>query len=281
MVETEMRHVVVLRDFSYVERQAEEEFAIECFLQSAPETVEYKVLPPGFVERGDIEQADVIISFGIKRYPDQVFESLLAHPRHVHVAQDWWEPVQPQSRWRNRLLEGARAVVFYSPLHAKRYQRLYQIEANTHIVPIPMPASNEMCRDGSEPVDAALWCAPWHPDNGSDILIRWSAREEKLVHAYGLGVPIGMITPTIEGCGGIALRDNAAVAVFQRYSQFVFFPRTPVPFGLPALLAYALGLEVSYSGEIGCLSFGDPDALIDKCAGAAQEFWRVVEEAIA
>lgn len=284
------RRVVVLRDFSYTERQGEEELAIERFLEAAPEHINLFTELPEFDHRQEaIENADVVISFGLKRYPDQVFEWILEHPKHIHVAQDWWEPLQPQSDWRNRIVESASMVIFMSPLHAERYERIYQVKPrDARIIPFPMlerdwaPAAVDFTAE-----EAVLWCAPWHPDNGNDLMIRWAEREVQQVHAYGLEVPTATITPHVEARGALAL--DAAPRVFQSYSRFVFFPRTPVPFGLPVLLALMLGLEVSYSGEIGCLSYGPIEtvtgtkkaSLPDHCRLAPATFWNLIEEVAA
>lgn len=276
------RRVVVLRDFSYTERQGEEELAIERFLHAAPEHIDISVQPPDFAPVEEIIRgADVLVSFGIKRYPDQVFEWLLDHPRHIHVSQDWWEPMQPQSKWRNKVILNAATVIFMSPLHQERYERIYQVEpGDAHIVPFPMLAS-----DWTPPPqidleinpEAVLWCAPWHPDYGNDIMLRWAAKEKTPIHAYGLDVPTVPITPLVTGCGPVAL--DAAAPSFLSYSRFVFFPRKPIPFGFTFMLAYMLGLEVTHSGEIGCLSYGDLDASM--CERAPEDFWRVVEEVAA
>src|SRR3990167_2965398 len=111
------KRVVVLRDFSYEERAGEEELAIKRFLGAAPDWAGISVQPPDLIQTDAIEAADIVISFGLKRYSDQVFEQLLEHPRHIHVSQDWWEPSQPKSEWRDQIIERAKAVIFYSPLH--------------------------------------------------------------------------------------------------------------------------------------------------------------------
>lgn len=279
--------VAVLRDYSYEERPGEEELAIRRFLYAAPEHVTLNVIPPEFIQAADdmLAQADIVLTFGLKRYPDHTFEALLAHPRHIHVAQDWWEPIQPQSKWRNQIVAQAKRVIFSSPLHHARYLRLYGLKTQeSRVVAFPMMETDF----GGEPnailehEDAVLWCAPWHPDYGSDILLRWAARDHTRVHAFGLGVPQGEITPDVQGCGAVAL--DAAAPTFRQYQKFVYFPRTPVPFGFAFLLAHQLGLEVTWSNEIGCLSFmeGAPrsiDAVIPLCLDASSYFWNVVEEA--
>lgn len=246
------RRITVLRDFSYTERQGEEELAIQRLMQTAPEWADVLVQPPEFIQVEEyIAQADVVITFGLKRYPDQVFGWLKKHQNHVHVAQDWWEPTQPQAQFRSSLLQAARHVFFSSEMHQERYCRLYQLPLNNASV-IQSPVYE---RDYApaiailEPEDAVLWCAPWHTDYGTDILIRWANKTRTHVHAYGLGVPEGDIAPYVLGKGALAL--NVAAPTFRQYQKFVFFPRTPVPFGFAPLLAYMLGLEVSYSGEVG------------------------------
>ena len=103
-----MSHVVVLRDFSYTERPGEEELAIKRFMAAAPEWADVSIQPPALPDvEQQVRSADIVISFGIKRYTDQVFDALLAHLRHVHVSQDWWEPRQPQSQHRNDIIERA------------------------------------------------------------------------------------------------------------------------------------------------------------------------------
>jgi hypothetical protein len=278
------RRVVVLRDFSYTERQGEEELAIERFLRAAPEQIDISVQPPDFVPvEGIIRDADVLISFGIKRYPDRVFEWLLAHPRHVHVAQDWWESAQPQSKWRNRIIQQASAVIFMSPLHQERYERICQAEAgHAWIIPFPMLESDwaYVPRVNFDPQEAVLWCAPWHPDYGNDIMLRWAVQEKQQVHAHGLAVPTEQITPLVKGCGPVAL--DVAAPSFAPYSRFAFFPRVPVPFGFTFLLAYMLGLEMTYSGEVGCLSWErGPEELVNLCDGAPNMLWDAVEEVAA
>lgn len=284
------RRVVVLRDFSYTERQGEEELAIERFLSAAPEYVDISVQPPEFqLEECFVSDADMLISFGLKRYPDQVFEWVLAHPRHVHVSQDWWEPVQAQSHWRNEIIQQASAVIFMSPLHRERYERIYQVKAHkAPVIPFPMLESDWHDWDAVlDPREEVLWCAPWHPDYGNDIMLRWAASNDEQVHACGLAVPTEQITPLVKGCGPVAL--DAAALAFLPYSRFVFFPRTPVPFGFTFLLAYMLGLEMTYSGEIGCLSYGPiqtiggtkKGGLPDHCRLAPETFWNIVEEVAA
>lgn len=281
--------VAVLRDFSYDERPGEEELAIQRFLRAVPDHIALRVIPPGVsMADEDIADADVVVSFGLKRYPDRVFDLLLDHPRHVHFSQDWWEPVQPQSVWRDRIVRQAHKVVFMSALHKERYLRLYRLDdvRHTAVLPFPVLASDIQPQElKTEKQDAALWCAPWHPDNGSDIMIRWADREKQRVHAYGLGVPVGEIAPHVEGIGKVAL--DAAAPTFRQYEQFVFFPRTPAPFGFPILLAFALGLEVKWSNEIGSLSADPsrtPDVLsmrnmLDSSFHAIPEFWNIVEAA--
>lgn len=291
MSDRKRRRAVVLRDFSYTERPGEKELAIERFLHATPEHIDISVQPPEFNQAEEfIRDADIIISFGIKSYPDQVFDWLLAHPRHVHVSQDWWEPVQPQSKWRDKIVEQAAAVIFMSPLHRERYERIYQIKPrDPHIVPFPMLESDWMrsARVDLEPEEAVLWCAGWHPDYGNDIMLRWADHMETRVHAHGLAVPTGEITPMVEGRGLIAL-DVAALS-FLPYSKFIFFPRAVIPFGFTFMLAYMLGLEVTYSGEIGCLSYVPIETigstkrggLADYCNNAPKEFWQVIEEVAA
>jgi len=277
------RRIVVLRDFSYTERQGEEELAIERFLCAAPEHIDISVQSPTFLPAGEfISSADVLVSFGIKRYPDQIFEWLVEHPKHIHVAQDWWEPTQPQSAWRNRVIEQAAAVIFMSPLHQERYEHIYQVKPrHADVLPFPMLKSDWAPQQIDPEVEesAALWCSAWHPDYGNDLMLRWAAHEKTPVHAYGLGVPETVLSPLVEAHGPIAL--DAAALTFSRYKRFIFFPRTPAPFGFTCLLAYMLGLEVTYSGEIGCLSWGNRESLANLCDGAPQMFWDVVEEVAA
>lgn len=280
------RKVVVLRDFSYAERWGEEELAIDRFLQAAPEHVSIEVLPPGVEPEGG---PHVVISFGVKRYPDRILEWLLQHPRHIHVSQDWWEAAQPQSKWRNKIVEEAAATIFMSPMHRERYERVHQVKSpNSHVIPFPMLESDwDDWDDVFDKKDAVLWCAPWHPDAGNDLMLQWAARKGEQVHAYGLTVPTEQLTPAVKGCGPIEL-GNAA-PTFLAYKRFAYFPRMPVPFGFTFLLAYMLGLEVTYSGELGCLSYGPiqtvggtkKGGLPDFCRNAPRMFWDVVEEVAA
>jgi len=276
-----MSHVVVLRDFSYTERPGEEELAIKRFMAAAPEWADVSIQPPALPDvEQQVRSADIVISFGIKRYTDQVFDALLAHLRHVHVSQDWWEPRQPQSQHRNDIIERAQAVIFLSPLHRDRYLRLYSLDAvPATIIPFPIQTSDYTSQDGSvlEPQDAALWCAPWHPDYGNDIMLRWASEGDTPVHACGLAVPEGDIIPAVRGIGPVAL--DAAVPTFKQYQKFAFFPRTPTPFGLPVLIAYMLGLEITYSGEIGCMSWRCSLEELAWASGASERFWSVVRQA--
>src|SRR3972149_1887129 len=293
MAEHGARHAVVLRDFSYEERQGEGGLCIERCLRAPPADIDIHVIPPSFIDAEYIADADLVISFGIKRYPDQSLGGRAGHPRHVHVVQDWWEPQQPQSQWRNQVIESATRVIFTSPLHDERYVRLYQPKRiRSSIVPFPLSANDYApARVELEGRSAVLWCLPWHPDYGNDIMIRWARQESQDVDAYGLAVPTGEISARVRGCGKIAL--DAAAPTFRQYDKFIYFPRTPVPFGFTFLLAYLLGLEVSYSGEIGCLSYvsavdyGWPsssmsvDDVIDESLGATDRFWEIVEEVVA
>jgi len=281
-----MENVVVLRDFSYIERPGEEELASERFLAAAPSHVDVSIMPPDFkLEEDFIRSADVLISFGLKMYPAEVLGWVLKHPRHIHVVQDWWEPTQPNANYRNRVIGNARTVVFSSPLHRERYLRIYDVQPrDSRIMAFPILES-DLARTPAvtdNPEDVVLWYAPWHPDYGNDLMLAWAKREEQQVHASGLEVPKGEITQRVRGIGKISL--DAAALVIRSYSRFIYFPRKPIPFGFQAFLAYVHGLEVTYSGEIGCMGFTDAfevNSLIEACQNAPNIFWHTVEEVAA
>lgn len=277
------RRVVVLRDFSYIERPGEEELAIERFLNAAPPHIDVSVQPPEFIQVKDsIEKADVLISFGLKNYPANVLDWVLEHPRHIHVEQDWWEPTQPNADYRNRVIESSVLTLFSSPMHMERYTRIYDVHPRkASVIPFPVFDSDfvepEMAPNQE---DAVLWYAPWHPDYGTDLMIAWAKKEGQQVHASGLEVPKGEITQKVKGIGPISL-DVAAPTICE-YSRFIYFPRKPIPFGFTFFLAYLHGLEVTYSGEIGCMSWHPEITSLDKqCLRAADDFWNVVEEVAA
>ncbi len=287
MSDNSRRRITVLRDFSYATRPGEEELAIERFLQAAPEHVAVSVQPPEFADLNEpIKNADVLITFSIKRYPDEVFDLILAHPRHIHVSQDWWEPTQPQASYRNQIIEQAALVVFSSLLHQDRYEKIHQVKPDlAWTIPFPMLESDwATVYPDVVNEDAALWCAPWHPDYGNDLMLSWAVREQQNVHAFGLEVPTKQLVPLVAARGAIAL--DAASPTFSAYSRFVYFPRKPIPFGFPVLLAWKLGLELTYSGEIGCLSWENEEDsalenLVNVCAGSPETFWHAVEEVAA
>ena len=276
------RSVTVLRDFSYTERPGEEELAISRFLQAAPEHIEISVQPPELIKTKEpIERADVLISFGLKQYSDDVFDWVLDHPRHIHISQDWWEPLQPQASYRDKITAKAAAVIFMSPMHQERYMRIYHADpVDFHIIPFPMLESDYSAVYDVEQKEETLWCASWHPDYGNDLMLSWAFREKQHIHAMGLEVPKEQIAPLVSGLGSISL-DKAALA-FAPYSRFVYFPRKPIPFGFSFFLAYLLGLEMTYSGEIGCMSWLSMSTHLEKlCLKATDDFWDVVEEVAA
>src|SRR3972149_6470396 len=110
MAEHGARHAVVLRDFSYEERQGEGGLCIERCLRAPPADIDIHVIPPSFIDAEDIADADLVISFGIKRYPDQVFERLVEHPRFSDVVQAGSTLHLSLSKWRKLVIESAAAA---------------------------------------------------------------------------------------------------------------------------------------------------------------------------
>ena len=264
--------VVVLRDFSYTERPGEEELAIERFLSAAPFHIAISVQPPSkILTKGFIENPDVLISFGLKKYPSEVLDWVLTHPRHIHVEQDWWEPTQPNHEYRNRIAEQAAALVFLSPMHMERYLRIYNVEPKVALCAMFPLLETDFSDASLVPTEEeVLWHAPWHPDYGNDLMLSWAKRTGQKVSASGLETPIGEITQNVIGIGNIAL--DAAAPVMRKYSKFIYFPRKPIPFGFASFLAYMYGLEITYSGEIGWQSWNE-SALVSLGLQAASLFW--------
>lgn len=277
--------VAVLRDYSYAERPGEEELLAERLLRVAPDTVELEVLPPTVsFGKEELDRADVFISFGLKRYDTEVLEYLKGTAKaHVMVVQDYWDGTQPLTEYRDDLVQRAARVFLMSPLHVQRWEHLYGDDGvdNKYILPFLLVPEdlNDDTDIHPEPQEAAMWVAPWHPDHGSDLLIRWSDREHREVHAYGLGVPSGgTISKYVSGKGMIEL--DKMLGTMDPYASLVYFPRVPPPFGLPVLLAYMQRKEVTYNNEIGCLSYGDLENLVSQCLEVPDYFWRHVDAAV-
>lgn len=270
------KRVVVLRDFSYYQRPGEEELAVERFLKSAPDRVSVSVQPPEFDQVEQIfAEADILITFGLKNYSGEVFDWILRHPNHVHVVQDWWEPQQPNAEYRDKITLNAAVVIYQSPMHRERYERIYgTIPGESAIIPFPLEISDLNPPFGVfEKQDAVLWCAPWHPDYGNDLMLSWARKNHQHVHVSGLEAPEGSLAPMVKGIGKVAL--DAIGPTLAQYTQFLYLPRKPIPFGLAFYLAHEHGLELTYSGEIGCLSY-DSDDLSDECLNATDTFWEAV-----
>jgi len=268
----------VLRDFTSEERPGGAQIASDRFIAGAPENIQVVLCPPGQLNL----DCDAYLSFLVKLYTDEELEFLSGHSRHFRFETDWWEPVEQQSKWRNTLVENSIMTFYWSPLHEERSKRIYGVQPkHSEAIPCPMdPNVYRECRAIAEKrPGSVLWAGEWHPRKGNDIMVRWAARNETRVDAYGMRTPEGEIGPYVTGKGFAPAADW--LHIMASYEKFVHFPRVPDAFNMTLMEAYLLGLEVIYTNDIGCLSYDKPpEELIEDCAVAPATLWSRVGEVL-
>ena len=256
--------------------------ALRALLASAPPDVELVRCPPGGVDLS----CDSYLAFLVKRYPDADLQALLARP-YVRCGWDWWPEEDGNAGWRGPLAEAALLNVWVSPLHRERCVKRWGLatEKSATIPPPLDPAPYETAAAEVAGRQGTLWAAEWHVAKGPDLAAMWALRNRERVDFYSPSMPPEELAqPWLfnRWCRPKGFcAEERWLETFASYERFLHLPRFPDAFGYAALEAWLLGLEVVVSGVTGVESWGLPfGALVERCAGAAEEFWGVVGAAL-
>lgn len=265
-----------IRDFRLAERPGGAQEVVERLLQT-PAGVDVLDCPPGQLD----PDCDGYVLNNFLRYSEEELQAATAKPYALYVF-GWWDDQVPlQHRWRQPLIEGARLVCFNSPVHRDRFLRLWGLEPRGRVEVLPCPMDFAESRAVAEVTDRprdCLWYGELHPFKGPDVAMRWAAEHERHLDLYGIGQAVQSSEwVTYQGM----FHPDFKARILSEHRAFLHFPRRPEPFCLAIIEAYLAGLEVIYSGRIGCLSFGETlDRVAERCEAGAERFWELAREVL-
>lgn len=237
---------------------------------------------PGWAEvvpcyPGELHEADAYVLNNVKLFTAGELARATAKP-YVLFEHDYWDTPQGwQARMIRPVVEGARGVVFMSPLHLGAFLAMH------HAIPRQMalcPAAMDVgAFDGlAARGDRAgtVWIGEWQEHKGVRMACEWAAQNGP-VDFYGAGpeTPAG---PNVRACGRI--EPGAVPEMLSHYERCLFLPEWCEPFGRTVAEAVLAGCQLTVAVErIGALSWGwrTGDEWRAALAGAPARFWAIVE----
>ncbi len=256
-----------------------EEYQIQDLIRTAPSTVKAIPCMPGQMDKA----CDGYIVCGMAAgaqdadYRWLLEESKVPYVRRPHA----WDSLVDKAFLR-RVDEGAQRVLFKSPAHESIYQQMYGYELkNTQtIVPFVDVSALKRVVAPVERIGGLMWAGTYSPHKGTDLVLHWARREGFSVDYFGIGLTESGRGKWHTYKGQLGSREDAW-KVMGSYSDLVFMPRAPEPFGIVLVEAWAAGAGIITNGRIGLKSYDKPiDEIVDMCEIGSASFWGAVEGAI-
>ena len=230
---------------------------------------------------GQMRAADAYVLHNVKFFSRDELEIALSKP-YIKIEHDYWNCVQRWQRdWVLPVMNGARAVIFLSPLHrdvwlrrpGMRPQRVFLVPSP--LEPEPWLAAARQAKERR----GVIWLGEFQPHKGVVEACRWAARHEP-VDVYGFG-PLHPQGPGVHVRGYLAYKD--VPATLARYKRFLFLPRWQEPFGRTVAEAVLAGCELICNANVGALSWGwkTREEWAAAVSEAPQLFWKIVRGVLA
>jgi len=275
--------VGVMKDFSIEERAGGAQRAMQLFERGVPSGIEIVRLPAGS-EHLD-PTCDAYFTGLIKTFPDHLLQELVDSGKpHVRYQFDLWDDSPNAVSWARRLCEQANVTMFPSPMYMQMFLTGWHIDPRDTYIALAPPMDLAELKPHREKWDekgrnGICYFGEVHPLKGVDIAIRWAANEGQVLDIYG---PLSYNFPAhsfarYNGCPDQYTLYDAVAS----HEWLIHMPRKADGFSYSILEAQLLGLRVYATGKLGIESWlevckeGGFDQLVEKCALAPSEFWRV------
>ena len=226
----------------------------------------------------NVQDADAYILNNIKFFARGELEHMTAVP-YVKYEHDYWNcDHQPwQQGWIKPVMEGARAVVFMSPLHREAFTELHEVDLQTiHLVPSPVDPSRFA---PAEQKAGTIWLGQFYSHKGVRDACRWAMQHQEEVTFYGRGpfLPAG---PYVRLGGHVSYQD--VPEIMGKAARFLFLPKWKEAFGRTVAEAVLSGCELVCNENVGALSWGweGRREWAENLARAPADFWRIITEVL-
>jgi glycosyltransferase involved in cell wall biosynthesis len=260
-----------LHDHRIEEHPGGAQLTNEAVIAGAPKWAEVVRCYPG-----EMHDAEAYILNNVKYFSFQELQQATDTP-YVIFEHDCWNILQEWQAGRVKgICNGAKAMVFLSPLHRDTFLAMHRVTPR-EVYLVPSAIDPEYFMGGQER-DGTIWIGTFDLSKGIVEAVEWAAANGP-VDFYGWG-PEPPSGPNVRCYGWVDYQDIPDTLA--QYERFLFLPSWPEAFGRTVAEAYLSGCQLVCNENVGALSWGweTREEWVDGVGSAPARFWQIMEDVL-